>query len=1564
MSSQNDISLKLKLTAEGIKEAAADSEKLNQSLEKGQAIANRPKSVSAAYKAAQTSSENVEAARAVAGTGGSGGARDFARESQGLGGLVRLYAVLAANIYAADTAAKALSNAMNTTNMVAGLNQLGAASGVALGSLSKQLITATDGAISLKEAMAATAKATVAGVSGKELQELTKIAVNTSRVLGIDTGDALNRLVSGIEKQRPVLFETLGIYAKIVPAEEAYAKSLNKSVSSLTQAEKSQALLNAVLAEGTRKYGDIDIDVNPYQKLQATLTNLTQSGLEFVNKFLGPLATVLADNTGLLTTIIGALATKLVGSAIPALTSWRSELAKSAQVAKDKAVEINQSFGEKFVERMNAKLKIPELESNLREAEQKYAASRVRFLEIDNNYKRKSQSILYKDISTGNVTDETLTRAQKEINAKSNEGTEESLRHAKSLNELKNYYTNMENIRKQATAAQDILEGQSQKVSPEDWARAKISQRAGSRADSLAIRSAVAGNVEGGGFGYALDEMNKQIAKSTDMSPWTKWSTSVRGTLGAVATQVGIFGSALQGALGWIGLITTAANLLVNAFAKAGDETKKFSDDISYLQESTKNAELVYKKYKDTISTESLTAKSNVAKTFGDQIDQTIQDLSRLEEKAGWADRLKDTISTAFGGGIRKDFGENIGRAVEDQLKLIPTGPIKDEAEKQIRSILDINGEINKDSISNKFYWMDNADQITSIANKLSSALKPAQSEAKNLGATAKDLNAALSNSADASQKLLLTLQNKDPLVSWGESLVKVGSALQASTDNTQTLVAALSDLKSKSEGIQLMSPEEYSKVIQFSESLPDIVKNIDQYSTKLKQLETTKLGLDKAISAPGIDRTIADSLKQQRDKVTQEINSTKLVITLNEGALTEIKDKITELSQRAIKEGYGLINTQLTYALQQAAISFSKSILSGVSGVGVAQASATLDIRALGVQKQQITVTEKLSEIMLQSNLIQSQRVAQESSAKILRDARDTGKPLAEEDVNILRNNNRIINNSNLILEAIGSGKALTGEQKGGLDASTQASNLQLESIRSGKSAQLAGLTGKQSEIAAQGRIGTIKELNDAQQKGLEIQSKSAQLEESKYKLLTQTLPFLSQSQLVQEKSLQDSLRDTQNTIEKAKIQGDITVNEQRIAEFTKNKDTASATAVTKINTELKSQLETSKQRQSVEQEIANIQFEQLKIADQYKAAAFSINMQRRVQEQILATDEAEVQHRSELLAIENQLGKYTAQQFADKEKALKLDQVAVEERKLLAAEERRYQDERMSLNEKVDQAVAAGATLKDIAPFVEAGNAADTYYNNQLALIHKTMEAKKADIDLTYSMSVRMKGMSDIVAGAFQNMADALQQFTHTGKLDFQGLINSMIDDLVRFELRAQMSKLYNSVGGLSGFMSGLLGTSQSTNSSQVGGVDYFLGNPNAKAKGAAYDYGVQAFAKGGTFSNSIVDSPTLFKFASGTGLMGEAGPEAIMPLKRDSNGTLGVQNHQGGGGGNVDVTVHNYGSEKAKTVESTDARGNRKIEIVIGEAAATDLTTNGSASQKAMGGTYGMRPQLIRR
>jgi phage-related minor tail protein len=81
---------------------------------------------------------------------------------------------------------------------------------------------------------------------------------------------------------------------------------------------------------------------------------------------------------------------------------------------------------------------------------------------------------------------------------------------------------------------------------------------------------------------------------------------------------------------------------------------------------------------------------------------------------------------------------------------------------------------------------------------------------------------------------------------------------------------------------------------------------------------------------------------------------------------------------------------------------------------------------------------------------------------------------------------------------------------------------------------------------------------------------------------------------------------------------------------------------------------------------------------------------------------------------------------------------------------------------------------------------------------------------------------------------------------------------------------------------------------------GLQAVLGGLTPFAKGGAFASGrVTAFASGG-----IVNGPTTFPMRGGTGLMGEAGPEAIMPLARGADGKLGVRS---GGGGTVHVTMN---------------------------------------------------------
>lgn len=107
----------------------------------------------------------------------------------------------------------------------------------------------------------------------------------------------------------------------------------------------------------------------------------------------------------------------------------------------------------------------------------------------------------------------------------------------------------------------------------------------------------------------------------------------------------------------------------------------------------------------------------------------------------------------------------------------------------------------------------------------------------------------------------------------------------------------------------------------------------------------------------------------------------------------------------------------------------------------------------------------------------------------------------------------------------------------------------------------------------------------------------------------------------------------------------------------------------------------------------------------------------------------------------------------------------------------------------------------------------------------------------------------------------------------------------------------------------------------------VGNLLGGLFANANGNVISQGrVMPFAAGG-----IVNSPMLFPLRGGTGLMGEAGPEAIMPLARGADGKLGVR---GGGGTHVTVNIstpdvqsfQQSQSQIAATMARALARGQR--------------------------------------
>ena len=174
-------------------------------------------------------------------------------------------------------------------------------------------------------------------------------------------------------------------------------------------------------------------------------------------------------------------------------------------------------------------------------------------------------------------------------------------------------------------------------------------------------------------------------------------------------------------------------------------------------------------------------------------------------------------------------------------------------------------------------------------------------------------------------------------------------------------------------------------------------------------------------------------------------------------------------------------------------------------------------------------------------------------------------------------------------------------------------------------------------------------------------------------------------------------------------------------------------------------------------------------------------------------------------------------------------------------------------------------------------------------------------------------------LMSGKPAKVKELTQELTETEKL-FES-----IKDTVATGLANAIQGLIDGTKSLGESLSGIL--------KQLGGM--FLQFGMKTLVGSLFaDGGVVAnnkivpFAYGG-----VVNKPTLFPMANGAGLMGEAGPEAIMPLRRTASGRLGVESS--GGVGNVVVNVDATGSSVQGDQPSAEQLGR-----AIGQAVQAEL------------------------
>ncbi|MGV3986163.1 phage tail tape measure protein [Citrobacter portucalensis] len=237
------------------------------------------------------------------------------------------------------------------------------------------------------------------------------------------------------------------------------------------------------------------------------------------------------------------------------------------------------------------------------------------------------------------------------------------------------------------------------------------------------------------------------------------------------------------------------------------------------------------------------------------------------------------------------------------------------------------------------------------------------------------------------------------------------------------------------------------------------------------------------------------------------------------------------------------------------------------------------------------------------------------------------------------------------------------------------------------------------------------------------------------------------------------------------------------------------------------------------------------------------------------------------------------------------------------------------------------------DLQRQYQSGDISEDLYRQELALNKRYLDERLRDQEAYYSASDAQRsdwttGMregfanwadtasdyasqsADLVNNAMSGLVGNISDALAGNKVDWEDWASSVLQSMQKIILNAMLvdslrsasnSGFFSSIGGMFG-----AGAGAASGSTPSGAYNSAASGIKLNAKGGAY-----ASESLSAYSNSIVSTPTYFAFAKGAGLMGEAGPEAIMPLTRSADGSLGVRmvGSPGSTSGGGDTIIHQH-------------------------------------------------------
>jgi lambda family phage tail tape measure protein len=282
----------------------------------------------------------------------------------------------------------------------------------------------------------------------------------------------------------------------------------------------------------------------------------------------------------------------------------------------------------------------------------------------------------------------------------------------------------------------------------------------------------------------------------------------------------------------------------------------------------------------------------------------------------------------------------------------------------------------------------------------------------------------------------------------------------------------------------------------------------------------------------------------------------------------------------------------------------------------------------------------------------------------------------------------------------------------------------------------------------------------------------------------------------------------------------------------------------------------------------------------------------------------------------------------------------------------------------DKIDK--SADAVRVSVARSFADGHLSGATYRDTLAKINaetdrqrdavKRLQAEQDELNGSweYGALVAMRKYQDEAANtaalterafgsSMKGMENAEVEFIKKNKADWRSLSDAILTEILRIQVAKMNAGLF---GNLSGILSNIGGSGSTSSGSDGWNPDYSLTGTRA--------------------SGGPVSANSLYR-------VNERGPEI---LHQDGNDylmmggrggyvkPLGSETSNGGGGGNVSIVINNHSGQPATTREATDGRGNRSIEVVIGDLAASELARPGSSMHRTMRGSFGVQPAMVSR